>query len=721
MLYNHHNIKGGKEAENVYYAHVRDDGATQSVSEHLQGTARFSAAFAAAFSEEKRGALLGMAHDIGKTSPEFQKRLHGGPKVDHATAGALECMKIGEPFAGCCVIGHHGGLPDFGSRWDTAGDASYIGRLKRGEAGAIPPYDWQERLDAGIPMPKFRDDFERSFWMRMLYSCLVDADYLDTEAFMTKTVRPQYDCLPELLGRLQAYIAPWFPAKGLLNTYRCDILNRCLTAASAPRGVFSLTVPTGGGKTVSSLAFALKHAVENGMDRVIYVIPYTSIIEQNAKVFQDILGKQNVIAHYCSAQYDEEDVAGENLNRRLACENWDAPVIVTTAVQFFESLYSNRPSRCRKLHNIANSVIVFDEAQMIPGGQLEPCVGAIATLVSNFRATAVLCTATQPAIEDILQKFSADIRVTEICQQVDEVYDQFRRVTYEKAGMLTNEALGERMKETRQVLCIVNTRKMAQDVFALLPEEGRFHLSTLMYPKHRTQMLDEIRDRLKRGLVCRVVSTSLIEAGVDVDFPAVYRQMTGLDSLVQAAGRCNREGKRRPEESIVTCFEAEQPAPPLQRINIGAAREVLAGDGEIGSAETIQRYFTAWRSLVGENLDKSHVVEHLKKGIQGCLLPFKTVAEDFHMIDQNTKTVYIPAAGAEELCQRILDGYASRSDYRKAGEYCVNVYEQHYDSLLSSGGVRAVDDDSGVLVDPGLYDAEKGLSLKAEYGKAYFA
>lgn len=319
----------------MYYAHIRDDGATQSVSEHLQGTAHLSAAFAAAFSEERRGALLGMAHDIGKTSPQFQRRLHGGPKVGHATAGALECMKIGEPFAGCCVIGHHGGLPDFGSRWDTAGDASYIGRLKRGEAGAIPPYDWQEPLEAGIPMPKFRDDFERSFWMRMLYSCLVDADYLDTEAFMTKTARPQYDGLPELLGRLQAYIAPWFPAKGVLNTYRCDILNRCLTAARAPRGVFSLTVPTGGGKTVSSLAFALKHAVENGMDRVIYVIPYTSIIEQNAKVFQGILGKQNVIAHYCSAQYDEEDVAGKELNRRLACENWDAPVIVTTAVQFF--------------------------------------------------------------------------------------------------------------------------------------------------------------------------------------------------------------------------------------------------------------------------------------------------------------------------------------------------------------------------------------------------
>lgn len=371
----------------TYYAHIRDDGQVQTVAEHLEGTARRSAQFAAAFGEERRGALLGMAHDIGKNSSAFQHRLHGGPKVDHATAGALECMQIQEPFAGCCVAGHHGGLPNWGNPTDMPGDGTLIGRLRKGKAG-IPVYEWTGTLDSGIPAPDMKDMFSQSLWVRMLYSCLVDADYLDTESFMSPRERPEYDSLPELLQRLQDYIAPWFPAQNQLNEYRCQILRRCLDAASSPRGIYSLTVPTGSGKTVSSLAFALKHAVENGLERIIYVIPYTSIIEQNAKVFREILGAQNVVEHHCNAQLDnDEECSKQNLHQRLASENWDAPVIVTTAVQFFESLYSNLPSKCRKLHNIANSVVIFDEAQMIPGSQLKPCVGVIANLVAHFRAT----------------------------------------------------------------------------------------------------------------------------------------------------------------------------------------------------------------------------------------------------------------------------------------------------------------------------------------------
>lgn len=706
----------------MYLAHIREDGTVQSVPEHLEGTALRSSRFAAAFQEERRGALLGYAHDIGKNSQAFQKRLQGGPKVDHATAGAIECEKIGESFAGLCVIGHHSGLPDFGSRRDSAGDATYVGRIRKGTQGGIPPYVWEGTLPSGIPMPKLRNEYELSFWVRMLYSCLVDADFLDTEAFMTQTERAKYDTLPDLLQRLHTYTAPWFPAKTELNAYRCQILEECLAAASRPRGLFSLTVPTGGGKTVSSLAFALRHAVENGLERVIYVIPYTSIIEQNAQVFREILGEDNVIEHHSGVQYDgDEEQSGRKLRQRLACENWDAPVVVTTAVQFFEALYANRPSQCRKLHHIANSVIVFDEAQMIPGCHLKPCMGAIANLVAHFRATAVLCTATQPVLEDLLQSFCPALSVTEICQQVGMTYEFFRRVTYRNGGTLTNEALAERLTAEHQVLCVVNTRKMAQDVAALLPEEGRFHLSTLMYPVHRSRILDTIRQRLRDGLPCRVVSTSLIEAGVDVDFPTVYRQMAGLDSLIQAAGRCNREGRRRPEESIVTYFEGEQPAHALQQVNIGAAREALQGNVSVGDPETIRRYFRAWRSLVGDNLDKSDAVKHLSGGIAGCSLPFRTVAERFHLIDDSTKTVYIPAEKeAEQLISRMQEGTASRQDYRQAGRYGVNVYEQHYAQLLCAGDVQPLDDGSGVLVNPRLYDPQTGLSLQAEFGKTYF-
>lgn len=704
----------------TYYAHIRDDGQAQTVDEHLAGTAMRSRQFAAAFGQSQRGALLGMAHDIGKNSPAFQRRLNGGPKVDHATAGAVECIKIKEALAGCCVAGHHGGLPNYGNQTDPPGEPTFIGRVKKW-VQQKPQYEWNGQLETGIPEPSVKDLYAQSFLTRMLYSCLVDADYLDTEAFMSPVVRAQYDPLPELLQRLKEYISPWFPAKNQLNEYRCQILDQCLDVASSPRGIYSLTVPTGGGKTVASLAFALKHAVENGLDRVIYVIPYTSIIEQNAKVFRAILGEQNVLEHHCNAQFDsDEELSQRNLQQRLASENWDAPVVVTTAVQFFESLYSNLPSKCRKLHNIANSVIIFDEAQMIPGSQLKPCVGAIANLVAHFRATAVLCTATQPVLEDLIHDFCPNLSVTEICPQVSAVYNQFRRVTYRSGGKLTNIELSEKLTEENQVLCIVNTRKMAQDIFELLPEEGRFHLSTLMYPKHRSRVLNEIRQRLQSGLPCRVVSTSLIEAGVDVDFPAVYRQMTGLDSLIQAAGRCNREGKRPVEESVVTYFEGERLAPPLQRVNIGAAREVLQGTSCVDGAETIQKYFTVWRSLVGDNLDKSDVVKHLNSGICGCMLPFKTVAEDFHMIDQNTKTVYIPIDEGEDVCQRIVLGTANRNDYRRAGQYSVNLYEQHFRALAASGDVQLVDDNSGLLTDLSLYDDQKGLSLQPEFGKGIF-
>ena len=708
----------------MFYAHICDDGRKQTVEEHLRGTAALCAGFASRFGEAERGALLGYAHDIGKTSYEFQKRLENGPKVDHATAGALECAKRNEMFAACCIAGHHGGLPDFGNiRADTAETPTLAGRLKKGAQQKIPKYHWDGVLPSPGPAPAFQDNYARSLWVRMLYSCLVDADYLDTEAFMlpAPAQRGGYDPLPVLLERLNAFIKPWFPPKNELNRCRCDILTQCLDAADQPQGIYSLTVPTGGGKTVASLAFALKHAVNQGMDRVIYVIPYTSIIEQTAEVFRQILGAQNVIEHHSGVSLDSDgETSPDNLRQRLATENWDAPVIVTTAVQFFESLYANRPSQCRKLHRIANSVVVFDEAQMLPACHLMPCVGVIANLATHFHTTAVLCTATQPVLGDLMASFCPGLEVREICPGTAAMYEKFRRVTYRNGGKLTNLELCRELHDREQVLCIVNTRKAAQKIFENLPENGSFHLSTLMYPAHRKAVLAEIRQRLKDGLSCRVVSTSLIEAGVDVDFPAVYREMAGLDSIAQAAGRCNREGKRPVQSSTVTYFEGEDPAPLLQRINIGAAREALAGGADPGDPAVIRRYFTAWRSLTGEQLDKTKAVEYLRGGIHGCLLPFETVASHFHFIDNATCTVYIPLDAGAPLCRKILDGTADQSDYRRAGQYSVSIYEQHYRAFLAAGAIQPVGTDSAVLTDLSLYDRRMGLSFQADSGKAEF-
>ena len=555
----------------------------------------------------------------------------------------------------------------------------------------------------------------------MLYSCLVDADYIDTETFMNGDAgRGNYEPLSALCDKLTAYISKWNNPTREIDILRQKILNSCIEKASAPRGIFSLTVPTGGGKTVASMAFALNHAVANSMKRIIYVIPYTSIIEQNAKVFRDILGQENVVEHHSSVSYELSENADElEYRSALATENWDAPVIVTTAVQFFESLYANRSSKCRKLHNIANSVIIFDEAQMIPSNNLRPCVAAIAELVRAYNATAVLCTATQPAIDEMLLEYSKKESVVELCPDVDGMFEKFRRTSFEKEGRLTTDELVSRLESQQQVLCIVNTRKFAQEVYEALPSEGRFHLSTLMCPVHRKQKLDEIRERLKSGKTCRVVSTSLIEAGVDVDFPRVFREMAGLDSILQAAGRCNREGKRSAESSIVTVFESENKVNKLIAVNRDAAEETVRDWTQPNTTSTIERYFKAYRDFL-RNDDKSGVMTASEKGISGCGLPFEWIAKEFKLIDQNTFAVYIPIGEGKELVSRLREGERSRGLYRRAGMYSVSVYQNQFDSLINAGAAEPFGEDAAFLTDCSLYSDEKGLSTDVDGGNALF-
>lgn len=697
----------------------------QSIEAHLKGTGELAETFAAEFGAAANGKLCGLAHDIGKYSDEFQLRLRGGKKVDHATAGAIECFKIKAAFEAVCVIGHHSGLPNVGHKdADTTESQTFFGRKLRAEQGGIPDYrkNWNGHI--ALPQDYFRPSgrgFATAFYIRMLYSCLVDADYIDTETFMNGDAgRGNYEPLSALCDKLTAYISKWNNPTREIDILRQKILNSCIEKASAPRGIFSLTVPTGGGKTVASMAFALNHAAANSMKRIIYVIPYTSIIEQNAKVFRDILGQENVVEHHSSVSYELSENADElEYRSALATENWDAPVIVTTAVQFFESLYANRSSKYRKLHNIANSVIIFDEAQMIPSNNLRPCVAAIAELVRAYNATAVLCTATQPAIDEMLLEYSKKESVVELCPDVDGMFEKFRRTSFEKEGRLTTDELVSRLESQQQVLCIVNTRKFAQEVYEALPSEGRFHLSTLMCPVHRKQKLDEIRERLKSGKTCRVVSTSLIEAGVDVDFPRVFREMAGLDSILQAAGRCNREGKRSAESSIVTVFESENKVNKLIAVNRDAAEETVRDWTQPNTTSTIERYFKAYRDFL-RNDDKSGVITASEKGISGCGLPFEWIAKEFKLIDQNTFTVYISVGEGKELISRLREGERSRELYRKAGMYSVSIYENHFNALINAGAAEPFGDDAAILTDLSLYSDEKGLATDVRDGSALF-
>lgn len=704
-----------------YYAHIAQDDRKQTVLEHLVGTANLCTAFAAAFDAEEQGQLAGLAHDLGKYSAAFQRRLGGSTEhVDHATAGAAECCKLNQGNAAFAVAGHHGGLPDGGGQGDDSDEPTFCGRMKKAAFGKLEPYDvWQNEIRLpSASQPVFSGQLEEMFFTRMLYSCLVDADFLDTETFMSgrEQERGGGDSIEILEDKLQSYVSNWFPPKTDLNRERCAMLKHCMEQGeNRSPGLFTLTIPTGGGKTVASLAFALRHARTHGLRRIIYVVPYTSIIEQNAQVFRDILGEKNVLEHHFGVLYDIKDEARpENARLARATENWDMPVVVTTAVQFFESLFANRSSRCRKLHNLAKSVIIFDEAQMMPVPYLRPCVFAIAQLVKRYGVSAVLCTATQPALDGVFRQFLPEKTAVELCPT--EVFNQqiFRRVTFQREGKLSYQAVAEKINGQKQALCIVNSRKNAQTIYDLLDKEGAFHLSTLMYPAHRKETLEQIRARLKDGLPCRVVSTSLIEAGVDVDFPSVFREEAGLDSILQAAGRCNREGKRSARDSIVTIFQGESPPPTLFEIPVAAWHEVLKHYDQQDSPETIRYYFQELLDLKGlEALDQKNILTMMEREY----MPFRKIAERFHLIDSETKTVYISLGEGAKLVERLRSGERSRALFRGLGQYGVSIYPKHFEALELAGDLEILEDGSAVLINLKLYDSARGLSLMADDGK----
>lgn len=686
----------------------------QPLKEHLKNVSRLAEQFCSVFEADEDGRLCGLYHDIGKYSDKFQKRLTGcSMRVDHSSAGALLMFQKRDIPVAMCIAGHHGGLPDLGTRFDTEG-RSFMSRINRAAKGEIEDFsEWHTELpDESVSTSRAFQGTDSYYYIKMLFSALTDADWLDTESyFENKECFIKEGDLVGLLAQLNRYITPWWNAKNDLNMRRCRILKAAIDHGRDEPGMFSMTVPTGGGKTVSSMAFALHHAVRHGMRRIIYVIPYCSILEQTESVFASIFGKENIIADYSGAEFscDETDTD----HRAFSAENWEAPIVLTTAVQFFESIFSSKPFKNRKLHNIAGSVVVFDEAQMLPVPLIKPCLDSICKLTELFKCSAVLCTATQPSVGRILAELSPGIRVRELCPETEKMYLDFRRVTYEDEGQLNDDALMKRLRSFTQVLCIVNSRKQAQKLYTCLSsdgEDGWFHLSTMMIPNDRKRILDEIRNRLKEGRACRVISTSLIEAGVDVDFPVVYRAIAGLDSIIQAGGRCNREGLRLPEESIVHIFRSEANYPRMIEKNIAAAERVLRENDSADSPSAVRDYFDfLLYTLKGdEQLDEKGVLAAAKK------LQFESIAERFHLIDDAGYTVYIPLGDGAELTRHLMAGDVSRRLMRGLDKYAVNLYRHHFEQLYDIGALEKVTEKAGVLINAERYSSEMGLLLETE-------
>ena len=709
-----------------YIAHI-DGERIQTIKEHLEGTAKLSGEFAEKFGKQDWGYCCGMLHDIGKYSIDFQKRILGenNYRVDHSTAGARVCLEKGGKysFLEYCIAGHHAGLPNYGNNYDESTDSTLSGRRLK-KLSDYQVYQTEIEVPAINSMPidlkrTVNPDFSLSVFMRMIYSCLVDADFLDTEAFMKegKQGRNSGENIEILFKKLENYISGWLKNQDIdtVNGRRTEILKNCLEMGKTEKGLFRLTVPTGGGKTVASLAFALRHALENKMDRIIYVIPYTSIIEQNAKVFRDILGEENVLENHCNVDYESSE---ELLPMQLASENWDKPIVVTTNVQFFESLFANKSSKCRKLHNIANSVIIFDEAQMLPNDYLKPCIAMIEELVNNYQASAVLCTATQPALTSF---FHEGISAKELCPRMEEQFEFFKRTVFENVGVLTENDLIQRLEKEYQALCIVNTKKRAQRIYKQLEGEGVYHLSTSMYPKHRRRILREIRERLQKNKKCILISTSLVEAGVDLDFQSVYRELAGVDSMIQAAGRCNREGLRPEKESKVYIFQFEGKENVLgQRQQIDVAKSVITDNRDISDMESITQYFEMLYHMKGDSLDKKKILDEFRNKRYN----FAKVGKEFKLIEQNTKTIFInyETEANETLCLLKERGF-TRSGMRKASQYCITVYENEFNKLYGIGSIQPISEDIEdfyELRDKEKYTEKIGLELELDDGAAVF-
>lgn len=730
-----------------WYAHSaqgRDEAEWQGLKDHLEGVGALASDFAASFHASELAFCAGLLHDLGKYSAEFQARLRGSSqKVDHATWGAriaLERYKGMGQLLAYAIAGHHAGL------------ANGVGEGRRTSlqerlAAALPDLDpqWQDELDLPPSSPALRSFsprqdrgmFQMAFLVRMLFSCLVDADFLDTEAYYNRVegrsplrlepgMRPG---LTELRSSLDQHLAG-FRAEGSVNQIRAEILRHVRDGAQLEPGLFSLTVPTGGGKTLASLAFALDHAIRHGQRRVIFVIPFTSIVEQNAAVFRQALGPWGdaaVLEHH-SAFADDPDASKEAKEKiRLAMENWDAPIVVTTAVQFFESLFADRPSKCRKLHNIANSVVILDEAQTIPLKVLRPCVAALDELARNYRSSVVLCTATQPALKapdaaSGLDGFDGGLEgMRELAPEPARLFERLKRVTVRHVGTLDDETLLTQLRKHEQVLCIVNNRRHARALYQGMSDlSGTYHLTTLMCAAHRSQVLAAAREALKQGQPCRLVSTALIEAGVDVAFPTVYRAEAGLDSIAQAAGRCNREGHWSVESSEVRIFATaneDWKAPPELRQFADVTREVLrTHEGDPLDPIAIERYFKQLYWKKGdEALDAVNLLGLLKKAkIQS--LPMDTLAEKFKMIDSVQMPVIIPFDDEARDAIRALS-FADRVQgiSRRLQRYLVQVPTHGFNALRKAGAIEAVrpeewGDQFMVLANESLYDPGVGLT-----------
>ena len=718
------------------------------LSDHLSAVGSHSKGIAANFGAARLGEIAGLLHDLGKAKPEFQAKLRGENNAEpHSGEGARFALDRICGFNGkvvaYCIAGHHAGLPNGITFSDARPPTPLSERLKSAQELALPAGMALPPLGEPVPTPLRSIEpgdsffnFKLHFFTRMLFSALTDADFLETQHFYDKVEnRDPQVCAPalaDLAPALEAHLATFDGAKGNVNRIRAKILAHVRAGASQGPGLFSLTVPTGCGKTLASLAFAMDHAHRYGLKRVVYVIPYTSIVEQTAAVFRKALQNDDaVLEHHASFDWEGLDDTRESERLKRAAQNWDRPVVVTTAVQFFESLFANRPSKCRKLHRLANSVIILDEAQTLPLRLLRPCLAAIKELAGGYGASVVLCTATQPALlkEDGFfhpEGFArADMR--ELAPDPPCLYESLHRVRVSHEGQVGDGALAQRLDDMEQVLVILNNRRHAREMFERIrPLPGASHLTTNMTAAHRRAVLAQVRRRLdpKNPKPVRLIATSLIEAGVDVDFPVVWREVAGIDSIAQAAGRCNREGRlKRGEVFVFQTDESHRPPADLQQFaDIGA--EILACHDDPLSLDAVRDYFRRLYWDRDQALDTVQVgvvtgiMAALEKSGNQFDFPFADIAAAFRLIEDTTLPLIVRGGDwgvPKERFEALRFNPHAGLIARQLQPFQVQVRQRFRSELLNLGAAEIwrgeeFGEQFVLLSNEKLYDDEAGLS-----------
>jgi CRISPR-associated endonuclease/helicase Cas3 len=733
--------------------------------DHSEAVSRMAAHFIGTVIDAQWGRLAGIWHDLGKGAPDWQAfiRAAGQAAIEahveeapegrrrgppHSATGALHATQaLGGPWGvplAFAIAGHHGGIPDRERLRERLADptekerhAVVAAAIDGGQGDVAKPV-----LPSWLQSPRSPEAGGRSLelFVRLLFSALADADFLDTEGYFANAGDDQahrrhsarsvgWPALVSYSPALDAFMAKkQMEARPTpVNRLRSEVRAACVTASAEPRGSFSLTVPTGGGKTLAGLTFALGHAAAHKLRRVVFALPFTSIIEQTCGVMRDVfacLGPEVVLEHHSAVDQDRATAVG-----RVAAENWDAPLIVTTQVQLFESLFANRPGACRKLHNLIDSVLVLDEVQSLPANLLEPILDVLDELVSHYGVTVLLMTATQPALHrrDLgarqfpgLTTLPREIvppdlasRLWEGLRRVEVHWPTDLEVARTERADDFWQTLAEELAEHNQVLAITHLKKDAQALWqAVARLDGEaLHLSAAMCPEHRSQVLKTVKERLKAGRRCRLVSTQVVEAGVDIDFPVVFRAMAGLESLAQSAGRCNREGSLPTGHFFV--YRAPTQPPKSLRLHQDVAQTMLAGTPELDIfvPETFRDYFD--RLYSHRDLDL-HRIQPMRAGLR-----FQETAETFRMIEQTSNTVFVPFdSRSKDALHALRFAGPSQERLRALQRYGVSVYPNQFQSLQAEGAVEEIHPGLWALCSDLHYDKSLGLRTAADASTA---